>query len=60
MDDQELERSVRLLAAHRAIEQKIYRMGYALEDGDFALVGLLCGSAATDGRLRRGSDHAVN
>jgi hypothetical protein len=32
-------RRVRLLDAHRVIEQKIYRMGYALEDGDFDLVG---------------------
>src|SRR5947207_12779910 len=41
MTDNDLERSIRLLAAHRVIEQKIYRMGYALEDGDFALVGEL-------------------
>ena len=37
----ELARTVALLAAHREIEQKIYRMGYALEDGDFELVGEL-------------------
>jgi len=30
-----------LLLAHREIEQKIYRMGYALEDGDFEMVGEL-------------------
>jgi hypothetical protein len=35
------DRAVDLLAAHREIEQKIYRMGYALEDGDFAEVGRL-------------------
>jgi len=29
------------LVAHRQIEQKIYRMGYALENGDFELVGEL-------------------
>jgi hypothetical protein len=32
---------VDLLLAHREIEQKIYRMGYALEDGDFDIVGSL-------------------
>lgn len=37
----DVERRIRLLDAHRAIEQKIYRMGYALEDGDFELVGEL-------------------
>jgi hypothetical protein len=36
-----LSRSVALLAAHREIEQKLYRMGYALENGDFELVGEL-------------------
>ena len=41
MNSDELERSIRLLEAHRQIEQKIYRMGYALEDGDFELVGEL-------------------
>jgi len=35
------DRTLRLLIAHREIEQKIYRMGYALEDGDFAEVGRL-------------------
>ena len=35
------DRTVELLAAHREIEQKIYRMGYALEQGDFAEVGRL-------------------
>ena len=34
-------RDLALLAAHRQIEQKIYRMGYALENGDFELVGEL-------------------
>jgi SnoaL-like domain len=34
-------RAIELLLAHRAIEQKIYRMGYALEDGDFERVGEL-------------------
>lgn len=37
----DIERAVAMLAAHREIEQKIYRMGYALEDGDFAEVGRL-------------------
>jgi hypothetical protein len=37
----ETERAIAVLTAHREIEQKIYRMGYALEDGDFALVGHL-------------------
>ena len=41
MNSDELDRSIRLLEAHRQIEQKIYRMGYALEDGDFELVGEL-------------------
>ena len=41
MSPAELERSTRVLSAHRSIEQKIYRMGYALEDGDFELVGEL-------------------
>jgi hypothetical protein len=36
-----LARNVDLLVAHREIEQKIFRMGYALEDGDFATVGEL-------------------
>jgi hypothetical protein len=36
-----IERRVALLSAHREIEQKIYRMGYALENGDFDLVGEL-------------------
>jgi hypothetical protein len=35
------ERTLQLLAAQREIEQKIYRMGYALERGDFAAVGRL-------------------
>lgn len=41
MNDEQLARTVALLAAHRQIEQKIYRMGYALENGDFELVGEL-------------------
>jgi hypothetical protein len=41
MPDESLEKTVARLAAHREIEQKIYRMGYALENGDFALVGTL-------------------
>jgi SnoaL-like domain len=36
-----MDRRVALLEAHRQIEQLIYRMGYALEDGDFELVGEL-------------------
>jgi hypothetical protein len=36
-----MSRRVALLEAHRQIEQKIYRMGYALENGDFELVGEL-------------------
>lgn len=34
-----------LLESHREIEQKIYRMGYALEAGDFDLVGELLARA---------------
>ncbi|MCB0995710.1 MAG: nuclear transport factor 2 family protein [Acidimicrobiales bacterium] len=41
MNDAEHNDTISLLAAHRQIEQKIYRMGYALEDGDFELVGEL-------------------
>jgi hypothetical protein len=41
MSDESLARALALLDAHRQIEQKIYRMGYALEDGDFELVGEL-------------------
>ncbi len=41
MSDAALARQIALLAAHREIEQKIYRMGYALERGDFVLVGQL-------------------
>ena len=41
MPDDSTTRSVALLCAHREIEQKIYRMGYALENGDFELVGQL-------------------
>ena len=37
----DVEKAVALLSAHREIEQKIYRMGYALEQGDFAEVGRL-------------------
>lgn len=37
----DLERKIDLLLAHREIEQQIYRMGYALEDGDFVTVGYL-------------------
>ena len=37
----DLERKVDLLLAHREIEQQIFRMGYALEDGDFETVGEL-------------------
>jgi hypothetical protein len=41
MPDEPLDRAVARLAAHREIEQKIYRMGYALEEGDFERVGEL-------------------
>ena len=41
MQRDQLSRSVALLVAHREIEQKLYRMGYALENGDFELVGEL-------------------
>lgn len=41
MQEESIARTVALLAAHRQIEQKIYRMGYALENGDFELVGEL-------------------
>ncbi len=39
MPDAALARTIAQLAAHREIEQKIYRMGYALEAGDFERVG---------------------
>ena len=35
----DLDRAVELLAGQREIEALIYRMGYALEDGDFDTVG---------------------
>lgn len=41
MQDEALRRQVALLAAHREIEQKLYQMGYALENGDFERVGQL-------------------
>ena len=41
MQDDSQSRTLALLAAHRQIEQKIYRMGYALEAGNFELVGEL-------------------
>lgn len=41
MPTDDLVRSLALLTAHREIEQKIYRMGYALENGDFDRVGEL-------------------
>jgi hypothetical protein len=41
MPTQDPTRSIALLMAHREIEQKIYRMGYALENGDFEQVGEL-------------------
>ncbi len=37
----DLGRALNLLLAHREIEQQIYRMGYALERGDFVAVGEL-------------------
>ena len=40
-DAHELARNVDLLVSHREIEQQIYRMGYALEAGDFDMVGEL-------------------
>jgi hypothetical protein len=44
-EDAQLRRQVELLSAQREIEQQIYRVGYALEDGDFARVGQLMGEA---------------
>ncbi len=41
MDDDPTLRRLSLLEAHREIEQQIYRMGYALENGDFEQVGRL-------------------
>src|SRR4051812_17193294 len=37
----DLSRELDLLVSHREIEQHIYRIGYALEDGDFATVARL-------------------
>jgi len=45
MNDDDLARTVDLLASHREIEQRIYRMGYHLEVGEFAEVGALLGDA---------------
>jgi hypothetical protein len=42
---EELARQVDLLASQRQIERMIYRVGYAIEAGDFALVGELMGDA---------------
>jgi hypothetical protein len=60
-DDAALARKVDLLWAHREIEQKIYRMGYALEDGDFDAVGELLrhatfGADMIGRKLFRGKD----
>lgn len=41
MTTEDIARALALLTAHREIEQKIYRMGYALENGDFEQVGEL-------------------
>jgi hypothetical protein len=41
----EVARTVDLLASQREIEQRIYRMGYHLEDGDFDAVGDLLAHA---------------
>ncbi len=59
MAEDSLIRSVALLCAHREIEQKIYRMGYALENGDFELVGELLrhatfGADRLGRRIRKG------
>jgi hypothetical protein len=45
MTDDQLARTVDLLASHRAIEQLIYRMGYHLEAGEFGAVGQLLADA---------------
>lgn len=55
------DRALALLLAHREIEQQIYRMGYALEDGDFAEVGRLLrhatfGADRIGRRVFRGED----
>ena len=42
MNAEEVERSISLLQAHRAIEQKIYRMGYTLEDGELQHWWAIC------------------
>lgn len=39
--EESLANTVARLEAHRQIEQQIYRMGYALEDGDFERAGEL-------------------
>lgn len=59
MPEESLERRVALLAAHREIEQKLYRMGYALERGDFEQVGELLrhatfGADRLGRRIRKG------
>jgi hypothetical protein len=41
----ELERRLELLEAERAITRMIYQVGYAIEDGNFALVGEVMGDA---------------
>jgi len=61
MPNDVLARQVALLSAHREIEQKIYRMGYALERGDFDLVGELLrhatfGADRIGRRVRKGRD----
>jgi hypothetical protein len=59
MPDDSTTRSLALLCAHREIEQKIYRMGYALENGDYELVGQLLrhptfGADRLGRRIRKG------
>lgn len=43
--DEDLRRTVDLLASQRAIERMIYQVGYALEAGDFARVAEIMGEA---------------
>jgi len=59
--DRELRRQVDLLVSQRTIERMIYEVGYALEAGDFALVGEIMGGATFGAdrigrKVFRGSD----
>jgi hypothetical protein len=58
-------RAVEVLSSHREIEQLIYRMGYALEAGDFDAVGELLAHATFGAdkigrRMFRGKDEITS